>query len=172
MLKPSTNGLAGFAPLKVVHGIRQNRPMPDISTVLKQEIARVARKEIRGETSSSKKAIAAYRSQIAELKRRLQQLERQVAQLRKQSTRQIVAAAEEESISLRFRPDGFAKHRQRLGLSAKNMGLLIGASGLSVYKWEQGKARPRAKHLGSIAAVRKMGKREALSRLDTLSAGQ
>jgi DNA-binding transcriptional regulator YiaG len=148
----------------------QNHIMPDLSSVLKQEISRIARKELRGETGSTKKAIAAYRSQIAEMKRRLQQLERQVAQLRKQDSRHVAAAAEDGATSLRFRSEGFAKHRQRLGLSAKDMGLLIGASGLSVYKWEQGKARPRAKHLEAIAAVRKIGKREALSRLETLSA--
>ncbi len=143
--------------------------MPDISSVLKQEIARVARKEIRGETATSKKAITAYRSQLAEMKRRLQALEREVIQLRKHKNRDAPAPAEDEASSLRFRPDGFAKHRQRLGLSAKDMGLLIGASGLSVYKWEQGKAKPRAKHLERIAAVRRMGKREAKNRLEQLA---
>lgn len=143
--------------------------MPDISSILKQEIARIARKEVRGETESSKKAVAAYRRQIAEMKRRLQQLERAVARLRKESGRNVPAPSGDDSTNLRFRADGFAKHRQRLGLSAKDMGLLVGASGLSVYKWEQGKARPRAKHLEHIAAVRKMGKREALCRLEELA---
>src|SRR5436190_2968396 len=40
-------------------------------------------------------------------------------------------------------------HRARL--SAAECALLLGASGQSVYNWEQGKARPQAKHLAAIA---------------------
>jgi len=49
--------------------------MSNIASVLKDEIARVARKEIRRETSSLKKASTGYRSQIAALKRQLLELE-------------------------------------------------------------------------------------------------
>jgi DNA-binding transcriptional regulator YiaG len=42
---------------------------------------------------------------------------------------------------------------------------LIGASGQSVYKWEEGKSRPRQKNLTAIAAIRSIGKKEALARL-------
>ena len=48
------------------------------------------------------------------------------------------------------------------------MAKLLGSSQLSVYKWESGKIRPRAKHLQAIAALRTMGKREANARLETL----
>src|SRR3954447_3073720 len=142
--------------------------MPNIASALKTEISRLARKELRVETDGSKKAIASYRHQLAEMKRRVQALEREVAKLRKQEGKSQPKEEAESSPSLRFRPDGFAKHRQRLGLSAKDMGLLLNASALSVYKWEQGHARPRAKHLGAIAAVRKIGKREAQQRLEAL----
>lgn len=50
------------------------------------------------------------------------------------------------------------------------MDLLLNASSLSVYKWENGQAKPRAKHLAAIAEVRKMGKREAAKRLGELAA--
>jgi DNA-binding XRE family transcriptional regulator len=140
--------------------------MPNIATALKTEIARIARNELRSGTQASQKAVAAYRHQIADLKRRMHALEREVATLRK---RQGVPVASEESHSIRFRPDGFAAHRKRLGLSAREVGELIGASTLSVYKWEQGKARPRAKHLESIAALRKMGKREVAQKLTELT---
>ncbi len=60
--------------------------------------------------------------------------------------------------------------RQKLGLSAKDMGTLLGASGLSVYKWESGKVKPRAKQLPAIAALRGIGKKEALARLESIAA--
>ena len=145
--------------------------MPNIASALKAEISRLARKELRGETGNTKRAVATYRHEIAEMKRRIASLEREVARLRKANGKAapVEARDEGESPSLRFRPAGFAAHRQRLGLSAAEVGLLIGASGQSVYKWEQGSARPRAKHLEAIAAVRKMGKREASKRLEELA---
>ena len=147
--------------------------MPDIATVLKSEISRLARKELRTGTESTNKAVAAYRHEIAALKRRLQALEKEVGRLRKQDGKSKPARAEpvDATPALRFRAGGFAMHRQRLGLSAKEMGLLLDASPLSVYKWEQGQARPRAKHLAAIAALRKLGKREAQRRLEELAAG-
>jgi hypothetical protein len=38
--------------------------MPNIATALRQEISRIARKEIRGETNALKKAAATYRGEI------------------------------------------------------------------------------------------------------------
>jgi DNA-binding transcriptional regulator YiaG len=46
-------------------------------------------------------------------------------------------------------------------LSADDIGLLVGASGQSVYNWESDKARPRAQHLPALAALRTLGKKEA-----------
>jgi DNA-binding transcriptional regulator YiaG len=145
--------------------------MTNIASALKSEISRLARKELRTKTEATKKAIAGYRHQIAEMKRRIQALEKGMAKLHRGTAMTPVAAAPESGANLRFRAAGFAKHRQRLGLSAKDMGLLLNASSLSVYKWEHGQARPRAKHLEAIAALRKMGKREARERLDQLGAG-
>jgi DNA-binding transcriptional regulator YiaG len=139
--------------------------MPNIASILKSEIARVARKEIRGETLQLKKAVSAYRSQIAALKRRAQALEQQLRGLRKGGGAKAAPAAQaddDESMgSFRFSAKGLASHRKRLGLSAHECGILLGASGQSVYKWEDGKARPRAKHLPAIAALRTLGKKQA-----------
>jgi DNA-binding transcriptional regulator YiaG len=52
-----------------------------------------------------------------------------------------------------------------MGLSAAEFAALIGVSGQSVYKWEHGEARPRARQLEAIAALRGIGKREAAARL-------
>jgi DNA-binding transcriptional regulator YiaG len=53
-------------------------------------------------------------------------------------------------------------------LSAADFATLLGVSGQSVYKWEHGESRPRARQLEAIAAVRGIGKREAAARLDKL----
>jgi DNA-binding transcriptional regulator YiaG len=143
--------------------------MANIATILKSEIARVARKEVRGELQSLKKAAAAYRSDIASLKRRASALEQQLKRLGKGGARTTQPdEAERPGQGLRFSAKGLAAQRRRLGLSAEACGALVGASGQSVYKWESGKIRPRARHLAGIAALRKMGKREAAARLQAL----
>lgn len=55
--------------------------MPNIAGVLKDEITRLARKEVVRQTQNLLSAVTGYRSQIAGLKRRNQALERQVRRL-------------------------------------------------------------------------------------------
>jgi DNA-binding transcriptional regulator YiaG len=148
--------------------------MPNIASVLKTEISRIARKEVRAETEGLKKAAAVQRSEFASLKRRVQELEKQLKALTKAVRRSAVkapaaSAAENEDVEgLRFRAEGMASNRKRLGLSAADFGLLVGATSQSIYSWEQGKSKPRAKALAAIAALRGVGKREVARRLEAL----
>jgi len=143
--------------------------MPNIASVFKEEISRVARREVRSELLGLKKAAGAHRAEIAALKRRVRALEQALRRSSEASTRTApVAAAEESSQALRFSAKGLASHRQRLGLSAEDCGLLVGASGQSIYNWEAGKARPRANYLPALAALRALGKKAAAARLASL----
>jgi DNA-binding transcriptional regulator YiaG len=142
--------------------------MPNIASILKSEIARIARKEMRAETDSLKKASTQYRSTIAVLKRQVAALERELKQLSKGVKREAPAVAEPSDGKIRYSAKRLADHRAKLGLSAKDYGALIGVSPLSIYKWEGGDVRPRDKQLRAIAAVRKLGKREAAARLEEL----
>ena len=144
--------------------------MPNIAVVLKGEIARVARKEIRAQTQDFKKASSQYRSQIAALRRRVDTLERQLRRVGKAApTRAVAETDDDDAQNLRFSAKRFAAQRQKLGLSAADFAALLGVSGQSVYKWELGKARPRAAQLAAIAALRGVGKREAAARLEALA---
>lgn len=147
--------------------------MPNIATVLKSEIGRLARKELRSETEGLKKTIASQRSDLAALKRRVQDLERalklvaRVAASTKPPARQG-ADEDGDGGQFRFRAAGMASNRKRLGLSAADFGLLVGATGQSVYAWETGKSKPRAQNLAAIAALRGIGKREVTRKLAEL----
>jgi DNA-binding transcriptional regulator YiaG len=143
--------------------------MANIASLLKTEIARVARKQVRAETSVLKKTVGTYRAEIAALKRRAQALESEIRRLSKAQARtETVEAPTKPERKLRFTAKGLASQRRRLGLSAADCGLLLGTSGQSIYNWEEGKARPRARFLAAIAALRTMGKKEAASRLAAL----
>jgi len=59
----------------------------------------------------------------------------------------------------------FLALRQHLGFTQAQMAKLVGASPLSIYKWESGQVTPRAAQLEKILAVRKIGVREAKARI-------
>lgn len=145
--------------------------MPNIASVLKDEILRLARKEVRSELERLKKTSGQYRSDIAALKRQVATLEKQVARVGKTGQKKAAIPTEgEETTRFRFSAKRFAAQRQKLGLSAGDMGTLLGVSGQTVYHWESGKTRPRQGQLAAIAALRRMGKREIQAQL-SVSAG-
>ena len=147
--------------------------MPNIASILRDEIIRVARKEIRNEIASLRKAVAAQRSDIAELKRRALAAEKGLAALNKLLAKQVKPTEPEPASpparGLRFSAKGLASNRKRLGLSAEQFGLLVGAGSQSIYNWEAGDARPREGYLGAIAELKSIGKKEAKARLLALN---
>ncbi|MEO8806654.1 MAG: helix-turn-helix transcriptional regulator [Burkholderiaceae bacterium] len=139
--------------------------MPNIASVLKSEITRIARKEIRTEVETLKKYVSTHRTEIAALKRRTQSLEQELRRLNKSGSRPAPAPApaptEESSKPVRFSPKDLATQRQRLGLTVEGCGRLLGTSGKSIYRWETGKAQPRETYWASIAALRTLSKSQA-----------
>jgi DNA-binding transcriptional regulator YiaG len=148
--------------------------MPNIASLLKEEIARVARKQLRGETSALKKASSHYRGEIAALKRRIQSLEQQVNRLAKSGPARATRAAaaqddgDADGPQIRYSAKSLASQRKRLGLSAAALAKILGVSALSVYKWESGTTRPRRKQIEAIAQLRGMGRRDAQRRLEEI----
>jgi len=143
--------------------------MPNIGAVLKEEVARLARKEIRSEVGATKKAVAQYRREIAALKRQVQEQARKLSFLEAQESRRLSKQpAESLAEGARFSPKWLKLHRKRLGLSAADYAKLVGVTPLTIYNWELGKARPRPKQLAGWVAIRDLRKREALRRLEML----
>lgn len=143
----------------------------NIAAVLKNEISRVARKEVRSETQQLKKSVVHYRAEIAALKRRLAELERAAKRERKAPGKPAVMESAEKPQRMTFSASGLAAQRKKLGLSANELGALVGVTGQSIYKWEQGKAKPRSAQLMALRALRTLGKKAVAARLAELSAG-
>ena len=167
--------------------------MANLANALKEEIGRLARKEIRQQTAETAKSAAKCERDIAALKRQIEDLQRRVSSLRTQDDAPTRAAGKtskktapkkpappaasaggdastsaKQSSRTRFSAKGLKANRERLGLSADNYGKLIGVSGLSIYNWEQEKARPRENNVMALLSIRGIGKREAANRLEAL----
>lgn len=143
--------------------------MANLASVLKDEIKRLARREITASTGARNKQIAQQRRDIAELKRQLADMKRRVNFLEIQEKKRVTAGpAPEKGQNARFSAKWLIKHREKLGLSAADYGALVGVTGQTIYSWEQGKSKPRESQLAGIADVRGLGKREAQRRLEML----
>lgn len=145
--------------------------MSDIASLLKSEISRLSKKTIRQHMAPVQAATTSHRRQLAAMKRQIAQLEQEVKKLRRVASSGAPAKAPpEDGGKLRFVAKGLKSLRTRLGLSAEELGALLGVSGQSVYNWESKKTVPRAAQVAAIAALRGLGKREAQARLEIVVA--
>ncbi|HEY4364921.1 MAG TPA: hypothetical protein VGN17_28410 [Bryobacteraceae bacterium] len=152
--------------------------MPNLSNVFKDQMARIANRQINRQGKVVRKLLAQHRRDLAALKRQIAQLTRAVGFLGKQERRRVgsspgVVAAASTGVGaagdrLRFRADGLKTHRAKLGLSAADYGKLVGVSGLTIYNWEAKKAKPQKAQVAKVATVRGLGKREAVQRLEQM----
>ena len=144
--------------------------MPNIAAVLKEEIARLTRKELRGQSGGLKKASSQHRRDIAALKRQVTKLESQVSLLEKQMLKTAPTSPEGDATTdVRFTAKGLQSQLRRLGLTATDFSKLVGVTPQSIYNWSRGASRPRKEQIAAIAALRGVGKKEAQARLRQLS---
>ena len=146
--------------------------MPNIANILKTEIVRIARKEVRAEVDGLRKLVAAQRSAIAALRKEVADLGKQLKRVpvSKPAEAASVAAPENDGVERRFSATRLAAHRQKLGLSATDYGLLVGAYDQSVYKWEEGTTRPQAEMVRKLSMLKEIPKSEITQRLEQLRA--
>jgi len=143
--------------------------MPNIAALLKDEISRLSRREVRRQVESMRKASTQYRRHIAALRREVASLRQRVLLLVSRVLKHAPAASPGPTAApARFAAKGLRAHRQRLGLSASDYGRLVGVGSQSIYNWEQGTAKPRAGYRAALAELRGIGKREAHARLAQL----
>ena len=143
--------------------------MTTFAIALKDEIRRLARKEIKAQNGRIAKAVSQYRREIARLKRQLHEQQKKLAILESQA-RTAVASVAESNGSTRFSARSAKAQRRRTGLSAADYAKLVGVSPLTIYNWENGKCRPRNGQFKALVAVRGLGKREAQAKLALLTA--
>jgi DNA-binding transcriptional regulator YiaG len=144
--------------------------MTTFAIALKDEVRRLARKEIKAQTGTQARAVAQYRREIARLKRQQREHEKKIAHLEAE-TRKVrnLPPSEELNGSTRFSARSVKAQRSRVGLSAADYAKLVGVSPLTIYNWEHNKSRPRKEQFAALVALRGLGKREAQAKLSVLS---
>ncbi|OWT58241.1 helix-turn-helix domain-containing protein [Candidimonas nitroreducens] len=143
--------------------------MANIASLLKTEITRIARKEVRAELESLKKANSHHRALIAELRREIAALQKQLRQVGRE---RIAVVNETKALNrkYRFSATRLAAHRAKFGLSAADYGKLAGVSGNTIYLWERGKSRPKPEQVQQLGMLKSLSRKAALAQLEKINA--
>ena len=153
--------------------------MPNIAQVLKEEIARIARREIRQEAGGLKEANSRLRERIKDLldqvtglKTRMRQLERSVERVGRRPAEKIsVSGVPARARNGAFSPKAFSAWIDRCGLKHPAAAMLFGASVNSIIRWKTGQSVPRAKQREKFEELRHLGKK-AVAKLISSEARQ
>ena len=129
--------------------------MAKLEEVFRQEICRLARKEIR--------------TALEPLVQQVRELRRQVAQLQKGAPAAVevdvpepidLEANPDEVSKARFSAGLIKKLRRRLNITQVELATLLGTSATTVAFWEQGRNRPTDSSQTKLVALRKLGRRD------------
>jgi len=130
--------------------------MPNIANVLREEIQRLARKEVKAAIASLKKDNATLKRTAAEHKRRLARLERDTRHLLTQAKKMQATAekpSDDEVEKARITAKMIKGVRDRLGLSQADLAKILDTATNTVYLWEQKEGRLTFRNPETKAAI-------------------
>lgn len=138
--------------------------MPNYTTVLNEEIARIAKKEVKtvvdqilARAIDLKKKVSVLTKQNAELTVKLNELEQLLGI---EPLIDPSAVSEEEIKKSRITPKYISNIRKKLGLTKNEMAAVLEINPNSIYLWETGRATPRNETKAKLIQLREMGKKE------------
>ncbi len=135
--------------------------MGKIETMIKSEIQRLARREIRSTFRPLKREVRTMRLKLSSLMKGFSSLNRITKEQVQRASEQFKLESSPDEIKIaRFSPARIRALRLKKGLSQKELGMLIGVSLGTVVLWEKGKITPKAERKGALIALRKLKKRE------------
>ena len=146
--------------------------MPNIAKVLREEIQRLAKRQVRAELGPIRQDHVRLKKIVADLRRQMAVLNRSSRELVKKMTPVVAVteseAATEKAAKLRPTSKSLKKLRARLGVTQEQFGKLLGVSGQAVVHWasREGRIRMRQTTLSALAGIQTIGKREAWRRLE------
>lgn len=148
--------------------------MPSIATLLREEISKIARKEVQDQVRELKQTVREQRDAIARLEKQLGPAKAKAAT--KPAAAKPAAAKPAAKVrkpagdtdrrkQLRIAPNTIKKHRKRLKLSQAELGKILNVSTNTVLRWEAGTSKPRSKHLPGLDQLRTISKRDLKQQL-------
>jgi len=142
--------------------------MGKLEGMIKSEIVRLAKREIRKIARPLSRDVRSMRSTVSQLRKTVLALQRLTARQESESRKEkvLLEATPEEVKKSRFSPRLIHTLRKRLRITQKEMATLTGVTIGAIYQWEQGIFEPRGQKKGMLVALRKLGRREVRKLLE------
>ncbi len=146
--------------------------MPNYTSVLNEEISRIARKEIKAVLDPLSAKVIDQKKKISTQSKVIDDLEKRIALLEDllgfEEIIDASAISEEEILKSRITPKYISGLRSKHELSRNEMAMLLDINPNSIYLWETGRAVPRNDAKAKLIQLKKMGKRELKQLLDEI----
>ena len=142
--------------------------MPNVAQVLREEITRLARKEVRTACDPLRKQLRTLRQAVKGQQETITKLDRALAKMATLSpdTSASLHTLEEETTQARVTPASIRRHRNRLKLSQAQLGTLLDVSTNTIVRWEAGTSKPRVQYRGALLKMRGLGRRDVTKMLE------
>jgi DNA-binding transcriptional regulator YiaG len=142
--------------------------MGKVEGVIKSEIARLAKREVRKVSVPLGRDVRSLKSVVSQLRRTVLGLQRITTSQQKEleKGKMVLEASPEEVKESRFSPRLIRSLRRHLGLTQKEMAVLTSVTVGAVHLWESGQFKPSIKKKAVMVALRKLGRREVRKLLE------
>jgi DNA-binding transcriptional regulator YiaG len=137
-----------------------------IESTIKSEIQRLSKHEVRTVFLPIRKEVWGIRIKLSNLLKGFAPLKRWAKELSESRSKEAkLAASPEEVKASRFTPERIRHLRMKLGISQRELGVLVGATTGAVFSWEKGKFKPKGEKKAALVALRKVRKRDVKAML-------
>src|SRR4030042_4164243 len=135
--------------------------MAKLESTIKSEIQRLAKPGVRSVYRPLRKEVWGMKLKLSNLIKNYAALDRLAKGLAKtKSTEPKLEATPEEVKASRLTPERIAGLRKKLGISQRELGVLVGATTGAVLSWEKGKFKPQGEKKAALVALRRGRKRD------------
>ena len=147
--------------------------MAKLESIIKSEITRLAKHEVRSVFLPLRRDVWGLKLKLSNLIKNFTVLDRMAKEISKaKSAEPKLDASPEEVKASRLTPERIAGLRKKLGISQREMGVLVGATTGAVLSWEKGKFRPQREKKAALVALRKVRKRDVRKMLEEKAGGK
>jgi len=144
--------------------------MPKMEGIIKSEIIRLAKREVRSVFRPLRREVRQMRIKLSGLAKGIASLNRMTKEMHLEEAQPKLEATPEEVKASRLTPERIRGLRKTLGISMRELGVLTGTSLSAILSWEKGKFKPKGEKKTILVALRKVRKREVRKLLEQKAA--
>ena len=133
-----------------------------LQATIKSEIERLAKRELHTVSVPLKREVRLLTITVSQLRKTVSSLERFAAEKQKELAKREIQleATPEEVKKSRLSPRLIKSLRKHLGITQKELAILVGVTIGAAHQWEIGKFNPKPEKKVALVALRKLGRGE------------